>query len=55
MPDDYVWTDRPWGKGDNPKTAIAEYLKTHPEFEIDKSVEDKIMVTSAPDGFLRRK
>jgi cephalosporin hydroxylase len=55
MPDEYVWTDRPWGKGNNPKTAIAEYLKTHPEFEIDKSIEDKIMVTSAPDGFLRRK
>jgi len=54
MPDDYVWTDRPWGKGNNPKTAIWEWIKTHPEFEIDRSVEDRILVTSAPDGFLRR-
>jgi len=54
MPDDYVWTDRPWGKGNNPKTAIAEWIQHHPEFEIDRSVEDRILVTSAPDGFLRR-
>lgn len=54
MPDDYVWTDRPWGKGNNPKTAVWEYLRSHPEFQIDKSVEDKLLVTSAPDGFLRR-
>jgi cephalosporin hydroxylase len=54
MPDDYVWTDRPWGKGDNPKTAVWEWLRSHPEFEIDKSVEDRLLVTSAPDGFLKR-
>ncbi|MFZ4287632.1 cephalosporin hydroxylase family protein [Variovorax sp. HJSM1_2] len=54
MPADYVWTDRPWGKGDNPKTAVWEWLRSHPEFVIDKSVEDRLLVTSAPDGFLRR-
>lgn len=54
MPDDYVWTDRPWGKGDNPKTAVWEWLRSHPQFEIDKSVEDRLLVTSAPDGFLKR-
>ncbi len=55
MPDDYVWQDRPWGKGDNPKTAVHEFLRAHPEFEIDRSMEDKVLITSAPDGFLRRK
>lgn len=54
MPDDYVWTDRPWGKGNNPKTAVWEWLRDHPEFQIDKSIEDRLLVTSAPDGFLRR-
>lgn len=54
MPDDYVWDDRPWGKGNNPKTAVWEWLKSHPEFQIDKSIEDKLLITSAPDGFLRR-
>ncbi|CDN52608.1 Cephalosporin hydroxylase [Neorhizobium galegae bv. officinalis bv. officinalis str. HAMBI 1141] len=46
--------NRPWGPGDNPKTAVFEYLKTHPEFEIDKSVENKLLITVAPDGFLKR-
>lgn len=48
------FNDRPWNVGDNPKTAVREYLKTHPEFSIDKAVEGKLMVTVAPDGFLLR-
>lgn len=49
-----MFLDRPWDKGDNPKTAVWEYLKTHPEFEIDKTIENKLLITVAPDGFLRR-
>lgn len=47
--------DRPWDVGNNPKTAAWEFLKTHPEFEIDTGMQNKLMVTVAPDGFLRRK
>ena len=54
MPADHVWTDRPWGKGNNPKTAVRAWLQHHPEFEIDHSIDDRLLVTSAPDGFLRR-
>jgi cephalosporin hydroxylase len=46
--------DRPWGKGNNPKTAVWEYLKNHPEFEIDKNIEHKLLITVAPDGYLKR-
>lgn len=46
--------DRPWGPGDNPKTAVWEYLKTHSEFEIDKTIQDKLLITVAPDGYLKR-
>jgi cephalosporin hydroxylase len=46
--------NRPWGPGDNPKTAVWEFLKTHPEFEIDKATENKLLITVAPDGFLKR-
>jgi cephalosporin hydroxylase len=46
--------DRPWGPGNNPKTAVWEYLKTRPEFEIDKSIENKLLITVAPDGYLKR-
>lgn len=45
---------RPWGPGNNPKTAVWEYLKNHPEFEIDKSIQHKLLITVAPDGFLKR-
>jgi cephalosporin hydroxylase len=50
----YMFPDRPWGPGNNPKTAVWEYLKTHPEFEIDKSIEHKLLITVAPDGYLKR-
>ncbi|MCI5136865.1 MAG: cephalosporin hydroxylase [Candidatus Electrothrix sp. AR1] len=53
MPAD-MFPDRPWGPGNNPKTAVWEYLRTHPEFEIDKSVQNKLLITVAPDGFLKK-
>ena len=53
LPDD-MFADRPWGVGNNPKTAVWEYLKTHPEFEIDKSIQHKLLITVAPDGYLKR-
>ena len=53
MPED-LFPDRPWGPGNNPKTAVWEYLKTHPEFEIDKSIQNKLLITVAPDGYLKR-
>ena len=45
---------RPWGPGDNPKTAVWEFLKTHLEFEIDKRIQQKLLITAAPDGYLKR-
>lgn len=53
MPAD-MFLDRPWGPSDNPKTAVWEYLKTHSEFEIDKSIHQKLLITVAPDGYLKR-
>jgi cephalosporin hydroxylase len=49
-----MFPDRPWGPGNNPKTAVWAYLKTHPEFQIDKSIQDKLLITVAPDGYLKR-
>lgn len=53
MPAD-MFPDRPWGPGNNPKTAVWEYLKTHSEFEMDKSMQHKLLITVAPDGYLKR-
>ncbi|MEK7436294.1 MAG: cephalosporin hydroxylase family protein [Pseudomonadota bacterium] len=65
LPDE-MFPDRPWGKGDNPKTAMREYLYRIEKqgrkafdgaplnFEIDKSIEHKLLITVAPDGYLKR-
>lgn len=54
MPEDLMNPDRPWGKGNNPKTAVWEFLKNANQFEIDKAIEAKILITVAPDGYLKR-
>ena len=46
--------DRPWGPGNNPKTAVHEYLKSHPEFVIDAAIDHKLLISVAPSGYLRR-
>ena len=46
--------DRSWDVGNNPKTAVYEWLESHPEFEIDKDIDNKLLISVAPDGFLRR-
>lgn len=53
MPPDF-FPDRPWGPGDNPKTAVWAYLDQNRDFEIDQHIQDKLLVTVAPDGYLRR-
>jgi cephalosporin hydroxylase len=54
MPDGF-YPDRPWDKANNPKSAVRAFLARHPEFEIDPAIPHKLLVTAAPDGFLRRK
>ena len=49
-----AYPDRSWGVGNNPKTAVWEYLKKHPEFEINKSIDHKLLISVAPDGYLKR-
>lgn len=46
--------DKPWGKGNNPKTAVDEFLKNRPDFIMDKSIENKLLLTVAPGGYLKR-
>ncbi|SOB58350.1 Rhamnosyl O-methyltransferase (fragment) [Pseudodesulfovibrio profundus] len=52
MPEGY-FPDRPWDKGDNPKTAVWEYLKTTDRFEIDDAIQNKPQITVAPDYYLK--
>lgn len=52
MPED-AFPDRPWGKGDNPKTAVWEFLESNDRFEINREIQDKLLLTVAPDGYLK--
>lgn len=45
--------ERPWGPGNNPKTAVHEFLKTDRRFEIDRSIQHKLQITVGPDGYLK--
>ena len=47
-----TFDDRPWEVGSNPKTAVFEYLKPM-NFEIDKSIDNAILISVAPDGYLK--
>lgn len=53
MPEEF-FPDRPWSVGNNPKTAVWEYLKNNDGFVIDKDIENKLLITVAPDGFLKK-
>lgn len=46
--------DRPWDKGNNPKTAVWEFLKTNTDFEIDKQIDNKLLISVAPQGYLKK-
>lgn len=52
LPDDF-YPYRPWSKNNNPKTAVREFLETNHRFTIDKSIEKKVLITVAPDGYLK--
>jgi cephalosporin hydroxylase len=54
MPD-VMFHDRSWGKGNNPMTAVDSFLISHPEFEIDTTIVNKLLISAAPRGYLRRK
>ncbi len=45
--------DRPWGPGDNPKTAVEAYLKECDRFAVDRAIDDKLLISVAPGGFLQ--
>ena len=51
---DAMFPDRPWGPGTNPKSAVKAWLPDNPGFEIDATMDAKLQISVAPEGFLRR-
>jgi cephalosporin hydroxylase len=54
LPSDYMPGGRPWNPGNNPKTAVYDFLKSNDNFIIDKDIDNKILISVAPDGYLKR-
>jgi cephalosporin hydroxylase len=52
MPDEF-FDERPWGRGNNPKTAVKDFLKINDRFVVVKDIEEKLLITVAPDGYLK--
>jgi cephalosporin hydroxylase len=46
---------RPWGPGNSPMSAVREFLAADSRYEVDHSVDSKMLLTASPGGFLRRK
>jgi cephalosporin hydroxylase len=54
FPKGYYAHNRPWDVGNNPMTALREFMKNNSDFEVDRELNDKLMITEAFDGYLRR-
>lgn len=54
LPEGYFSQKRPWGIGNNPKTAVEEFLKKNDSFIVDESIDHKLLISVAPGGYLKR-
>ena len=55
LPEDHLpGLIRPWGIGDNPWTALNSFIDENPQFEIDHTINNKLLISVAPDGYLKR-
>jgi cephalosporin hydroxylase len=52
MPD-HFFEDRPWKSGNSPKSAVRQFLQQNKRFIVDKNIEDKLLITVAPEGYLK--
>jgi cephalosporin hydroxylase len=53
LPENYL-PGRAWARGDNPKTAVWEFLKKNDHFTIDTDIDNKLLISVAPEGYLKR-
>jgi cephalosporin hydroxylase len=54
LPEGYFSQKRPWGIGNNPKTSVDEFLANNTNFIIDKDIDNKVLISVAPGGYLKR-
>jgi cephalosporin hydroxylase len=54
LPEGYFSQSRPWSLGNNPKTAVNEFLQNNKQFVIDEAIDNKLLISVAPSGYLKR-
>ncbi len=54
LPEGYFSQKRPWGIANNPKTAVQQFLKTNDNFIVDEQIDNKLLISVAPQGYLKR-
>jgi len=54
LPEGYFSQKRPWGISNNPKTAVDAFLHSNKNFEIDQAIDNKLLISVAPKGYLKR-
>lgn len=54
LPTDYMPGGRPWNPGDSPHSAVSDFLKTADHFVVDSSIDNKLLISVAPGGYLKR-
>ena len=54
LPEGYFSQKRPWGIGNNPRTAVDEFLKHNDNFMVDETIDNKLLISVTPRGYLKR-
>lgn len=54
LPEGYFAQIRPWGIGNNPKTAVKEFLQNNDQFIIDQTIDNKLLISVVPSGYLKK-
>lgn len=49
-----TFAGKPYGRGNNPATAVRAFLARDTRFEVDHEIEDRVIMTLSPGGFLKR-
>jgi len=49
-----AFANRPFGRGNSPRTAVDVFLRQNPQFVCDTAIDAKTLITSSPGGYLRR-
>ena len=49
-----IFIEKPWDKGNNPATAVNEFMKKNKNYIVDKEIDQKLIISSAPGGYLKR-